>query len=138
MTKVIWGRFWDPLLAKDVDGILQRRMDEVIDGEYQFEVNQQRELITTPGAYVDNLLASQPPDQGTPQLRKLIKLAGRAVGGLGHYLVQQSVDDLLDLRRIVAPHEAGHLARLLKDIRRVDASFGVTGALAMYGAGIGC
>ena len=39
------------------------------------------------------------------------------------------------LRRIVAPHEAGHLARLLKDIRRVDASFGVTGALAMYGAG---
>lgn len=35
MTKVIWGRFWDPLLAKDVDGILQRRMDEVIDGEYQ-------------------------------------------------------------------------------------------------------
>ena len=39
------------------------------------------------------------------------------------------------LRRLVAPHEAGHLARLLKDIRRVDASFGVTGALAMYGAG---
>ena len=35
VTKVIWGRFWDPLLAKDVDGILQRRMDEVIDGEYQ-------------------------------------------------------------------------------------------------------
>src|SRR5450830_372425 len=35
VTKVIWGRFWDPLLAKDVDGILQRRMDAVIDGEYQ-------------------------------------------------------------------------------------------------------
>src|SRR3546814_19261403 len=35
VNKVIWGRFWDPLLAKDVDGILQRRMDEVIDGEYQ-------------------------------------------------------------------------------------------------------
>src|SRR5476649_558033 len=35
VTKVVWGRFWDPLLAKDVDGILQRRMDEVIDGEYQ-------------------------------------------------------------------------------------------------------
>lgn len=39
------------------------------------------------------------------------------------------------LRRIVAPDEAAHLARLLKDIRRVDASFGVTGALAMYVAG---
>lgn len=43
---------------------------------YQFEVNQQRELISTPGAYVDNLLASQPPDQVTPQLRKnLLDLA---------------------------------------------------------------
>ncbi|NBF04102.1 hypothetical protein GV819_17590 [Pseudomonas sp. Fl5BN2] len=39
------------------------------------------------------------------------------------------------LRRIVAPHETVHLAPLLKDIRRVDASFGVTGALAMYLAG---
>ena len=35
VTKVVWGRFWDPLLAKDKDGILQRRMDEVVDGEYQ-------------------------------------------------------------------------------------------------------
>ncbi|WP_409300354.1 hypothetical protein [Pseudomonas sp. KCJK8993] len=39
------------------------------------------------------------------------------------------------LQRIVAPHETVHLARLLKDIRRVDASFGVTGALAMCLAG---
>ncbi len=35
VNKVVWGRFWDPLLAKDTDGILQRRMDEVVDGEYQ-------------------------------------------------------------------------------------------------------
>ena len=43
---------------------------------YQFEVNQQRELISNPTAYVDNLLASQPPDQVTPQLRKnLLDLA---------------------------------------------------------------
>lgn len=43
---------------------------------YQFEVNQQRELISNPTAYVDNLLASQPPDQVTPQLRKnLLELA---------------------------------------------------------------
>ncbi|POA28586.1 diiron oxygenase [Pseudomonas sp. efr-133-R2A-59] len=39
------------------------------------------------------------------------------------------------LRRIVAPHELAHLALLLKDIRTVDSSFGVTGALAMYVAG---
>ncbi|WP_095192484.1 pyruvate dehydrogenase (acetyl-transferring), homodimeric type [Pseudomonas sp. Irchel 3A7] len=35
VNKVVWGRHWDELLAKDIDGILQRRMDEVIDGEYQ-------------------------------------------------------------------------------------------------------
>jgi len=44
VTKVIWGRFWDPLLAKDVDGILQRRMDEVIDGEYQNYKSQRRRV----------------------------------------------------------------------------------------------
>lgn len=43
---------------------------------YQFEVNQQRELISNPAAYVDNLLAAQPADQVTPQLRKtLLELA---------------------------------------------------------------
>jgi hypothetical protein len=36
------------------------------------------------------------------------------------------------LRCIVAPHEWAHLALLLKDIRAVESSFGVTGALAMY------
>lgn len=39
------------------------------------------------------------------------------------------------LRRLVAPDEVPALARLLKDIRAVDAGFGVTGALAMYVAG---
>jgi potassium-dependent mechanosensitive channel len=39
---------------------------------YQFEVNQQRELISNPSAYVDNLLATQPADQVTPQLRKTL------------------------------------------------------------------
>jgi pyruvate dehydrogenase E1 component len=35
VIKVIWGRHWDPLLAKDKDGQLVRRMMEVVDGEYQ-------------------------------------------------------------------------------------------------------
>lgn len=35
VVKVVWGRHWDPLLEKDKDGILERRMDEVVDGEYQ-------------------------------------------------------------------------------------------------------
>jgi len=35
VLKVIWGRLWDPLLARDKDGLLQRRMDEAVDGDYQ-------------------------------------------------------------------------------------------------------
>jgi pyruvate dehydrogenase E1 component len=35
VIKVIWGRHWDPLLAKDKNGALRRRMMEVVDGEYQ-------------------------------------------------------------------------------------------------------
>ena len=35
VIKVIWGSRWDALLAKDKDGILRKRMDEVVDGEYQ-------------------------------------------------------------------------------------------------------
>ena len=35
VIKVIWGSDWDPLLAKDHDGILIRRMGEIVDGEFQ-------------------------------------------------------------------------------------------------------
>ncbi|TFH71545.1 pyruvate dehydrogenase (acetyl-transferring), homodimeric type [Gammaproteobacteria bacterium LSUCC0112] len=35
VIKVVWGRHWDALLQNDKDGILQARMDEVCDGEYQ-------------------------------------------------------------------------------------------------------
>ena len=35
VIKAIWGRYWDPLLAGDTDGLLQRRMMEAVDGEYQ-------------------------------------------------------------------------------------------------------
>ncbi len=35
VIKVVWGSGWDPLLAADFDGLLQKRMDEVVDGEYQ-------------------------------------------------------------------------------------------------------
>jgi pyruvate dehydrogenase E1 component len=33
--KVIWGSYWDPLLARDKDGVLRKLMMETIDGEYQ-------------------------------------------------------------------------------------------------------
>jgi pyruvate dehydrogenase E1 component len=35
VIKVVWGRHWDPLLARDKSGILMRRMMECVDGEYQ-------------------------------------------------------------------------------------------------------
>ena len=35
VIKVIWGSYWDPLLARDTKGLLQQRMMECVDGEYQ-------------------------------------------------------------------------------------------------------
>jgi pyruvate dehydrogenase E1 component len=43
--KVIWGPEWDDLLAKDKDGLLRRRMNEVVDGAFQ-------KYTTSDGAYV--------------------------------------------------------------------------------------
>jgi len=35
VIKVVWGRLWDPLFARDERGLLQQRMNETVDGEYQ-------------------------------------------------------------------------------------------------------
>jgi pyruvate dehydrogenase E1 component len=35
VIKVLWGSDWDALLARDTEGALVKRMDEVVDGEYQ-------------------------------------------------------------------------------------------------------
>jgi len=35
VIKVIWGSYWDPLLMRDTRGLLQQRMQEAVDGEYQ-------------------------------------------------------------------------------------------------------
>ena len=35
VIKVVWGRLWDPLFANDTEGLLLRRMNETVDGEYQ-------------------------------------------------------------------------------------------------------
>ena len=44
---MIWGSEWDALLDKDVDGLLVKRMGEVVDGEYQ-------KYAVESGAYVRN------------------------------------------------------------------------------------
>ena len=35
VIKVIWSRDWDPLLAKDYEGVLVEAMNETVDGEWQ-------------------------------------------------------------------------------------------------------
>ncbi|HBA82970.1 MAG TPA: pyruvate dehydrogenase (acetyl-transferring), homodimeric type [Verrucomicrobia bacterium] len=45
VIKVIWGDDWDPLLAKDKQGLLVRRMTEVVDGDYQ-------KYVVESGAYI--------------------------------------------------------------------------------------
>jgi len=45
VIKVIWGSYWDPLFLRDTKGLLLKRMEECVDGEYQrFKAND--------GAYV--------------------------------------------------------------------------------------
>jgi len=35
VLKVVWGRLWDPIFERDTKGLLQKRLDEVCDGELQ-------------------------------------------------------------------------------------------------------
>src|SRR6059036_1218583 len=35
VIKLIWGSYWDPLLARDKEGILRQIMMDVVDGDYQ-------------------------------------------------------------------------------------------------------
>lgn len=71
VIKVIWGDDWDPLLAKDKDGVLVKRMGEVVDGEYQ-------KYTVAPGSYIrqhffgtDPRLADMVKNYSDEQLRKL-------------------------------------------------------------------
>jgi pyruvate dehydrogenase E1 component len=45
VIKVIWGSDWDPLFEKDENGLLIKRLGELVDGEYQ-------KLVVESGAYV--------------------------------------------------------------------------------------
>jgi pyruvate dehydrogenase E1 component len=45
VIKVIWGREWDDLLARDTDGLLVNKMNETLDGDYQ-------RLAISDGAYI--------------------------------------------------------------------------------------
>ena len=73
VIKVIWGREWDELLARDVDGVLVQQMNETLDGEFQ-------KFSVAGGAYIREHFFG--PD---PRLRKLVE--------------HLSDDDLAKLRR---------------------------------------
>jgi pyruvate dehydrogenase E1 component len=55
VIKVIWGTDWDPLLAKDADGLLVKRMGEVVDGYYQ-------KYSVEPGSYTRKHFFGVHPD----------------------------------------------------------------------------
>jgi len=45
VIKVIWGSDWDELLAKDTQGLLVKRMEETVDGDFQ-------KYVVEPGSYI--------------------------------------------------------------------------------------
>jgi len=45
VIKVIWGSDWDPILERDTEGLLVKRMGEMVDGEYQ-------KFVVEPGSYI--------------------------------------------------------------------------------------
>jgi pyruvate dehydrogenase E1 component len=59
--KVIWGSDWDPLLEHDPDGLLVKRMGEVVDGEYQ-------KYTVESGAYIREQFFGK-----YPELRRMVE-----------------------------------------------------------------
>jgi pyruvate dehydrogenase E1 component len=61
VIKVVWGRQWDELLRNDVDGVLLKKMNDTVDGQYQ-------KYATSGGDYIRERFFG--PD---PRLRKLVE-----------------------------------------------------------------
>jgi pyruvate dehydrogenase E1 component len=61
VIKVVWGREWDDLLARDVDGVLVNKMNSTLDGEFQ-------KYAVETGAYIREHFFG--PD---PRLRKMVE-----------------------------------------------------------------
>ncbi len=60
VIKVIWGGAWDPLLARDEQGLLVKRMEDAVDGDYQ-------KYSTESGAYIREHFFGT-----TPELARLV------------------------------------------------------------------
>lgn len=73
VIKVIWGSDWDPLLKADHKGLLVKRMEEAVDGEYQ-------KYSVEPGSYIRKHFFGKYPELlemvnhlTDDQLRKLLR-----------------------------------------------------------------
>jgi len=61
VIKVLWGSEWDPILERDTEGLLVKRMGEMVDGEYQ-------KLVVSSGDYVRQYFFGS-----DPRLLKLVE-----------------------------------------------------------------
>ncbi|OQA25834.1 MAG: Pyruvate dehydrogenase E1 component [Verrucomicrobia bacterium ADurb.Bin345] len=71
VIKAIWGSDWDPLLERDADGALVRRMNEVVDGEYQKYVVESGDYIRRNFFGKDPELLKMVEHLSDEQLRKM-------------------------------------------------------------------
>jgi pyruvate dehydrogenase E1 component len=61
VIKVLWGSEWDPILERDSEGLLVKRMGEMVDGEYQ-------KLVVSSGDYIRQFFFGS-----DPRLLKLVE-----------------------------------------------------------------
>jgi pyruvate dehydrogenase E1 component len=71
VIKVIWGSNWDPLLSKDRDGILVKRMTQALDGDYQKYSVASGEYIRNHFFGTDPRLQDMVKDLSDTELQKL-------------------------------------------------------------------
>jgi pyruvate dehydrogenase E1 component len=71
VIKVIWGSDWDPVLAKDVNGKLVKRLGEIVDGQYQKYSVESGKYIREHLFGVDPELLKIAEDLSDEQLRKM-------------------------------------------------------------------
>jgi pyruvate dehydrogenase E1 component len=87
VIKVIWGGDWDDLLARDKSGLLVKRMEEAVDGDYQ-------KYSVEPGSYTRKHFFGK-----NPELLKLV-----------NHLTDEQIHKLLrgghDTRKVYAAYKA--------------------------------
>ncbi|MBZ0199515.1 MAG: pyruvate dehydrogenase (acetyl-transferring), homodimeric type [Ignavibacteriaceae bacterium] len=71
VIKVVWGSDWDPLLDADVNGKLVKRMNEVVDGQYQKYSVESGEYVRDHFFGTDDELLDMVKHLNNEQLRKM-------------------------------------------------------------------